>query len=1475
MNTHSIKTNSNKGDFKTESSYQKRKSYQVPTPKLAKAKTEEADDNSKIDIDEEENRAQTEKLKEEEISNLLFNAQRQCIENVKADIQKEQQGKDYQIVEKKLKTLETNGEVLNVENLTNKDEDEEETEEKDEGIEEQQETDQQKENIETDQEVIKGEGQEIDNDDNSRLESRENKLTTMNNENTSKISIRASKNQSLMTKSNSVDSKQKRKERVESLEYVYRINQVRGKNEGESFRHGKSAQKQTLESKECQIDDRTNHVYDYEGNYEYSTKKPLTPKQREKSKQYMKEQQQKRKEKERKEIEEKQKKAIKKFTKLAELDETIRNIRIKSVANTRSREPNEMYQGKRNQRSSSVSTEIDPNSFVQNMAETRMIIQSGSMNAFTNENTHPQIGKEEYDNFISQEEEEAKNGNIDINDIDKENFAKKSKSLSSKRKNKDNSSGILDEKMTTKVQQTLKKATELQASENLRKMLNDSFNKYKDEQKQTDKSASIHSVQSIRKSLSESRYEEHEKNDEYEEHEEDGILTNQENNNNQQTELVDNAEQQPSIQVPSTIHQSNLVSITNEYKKESSEIPDIYQESKLNQEKLHEYEDKFEQLADIINHLQMKSFYQSYIILRNYIILKARYHEGIRHMIAVMKFFPFSQLMNDFNYNQYDAVIKGLIAPFMRRNEAHFLEGLLIKAKCQEGCNILKHIIKFQFLRRLIFYIEARDEMRKLSLKQLSDIYEKKQKEFVFAEIKQYKPEVSFYKDVISNDLLNYPKSQNESFISNKENDNLSNSYFSLDSKKLNQTDIEKPKKSLQDLLKEKPTKMFKKLSQFDQNKKLSLSLNKSQKQTQLPSSPFDQDISADKDGTNIEWEDSMQYKSSSSNRDSLKYDNKLLTPSGKKDLSEKFDKDKSPELEGVTEIISKKSDEEIMDVKIERPLDLTSEKKKNESFEEKGYGDFDNFDEIIEDENNDSETIVKQIQNENNKSRNNAPQKDPEQEEKKQIEEIMIQKEIEEPIEKENDKNIGSERSDEIIIIDKNDTSSKIFPLSDQVSQVTDLVDDQSTGKQPQFIKNSVSISTSTKLNKRYEEDEVVEEKKTPSIFASMEKKDMEKLADDIADEIIKSLLTDEIKKDEPLVHKKNKSLDSPSLQMSQQSNSGSLGNNSPRSSLTNKDAVFTDNFSTGSSFSSQSEQTNSIFMRTVREIRKEVTLNLYNEKIAPKFITTITDNINNNWPKIVQNLSEPYKFNGEDVMNRIMLNDKDFLNKIKGRFSNQNEIDNNHFVSKEVVSKFEPVSKELRNNNNLVSDGYYDNILNECLVDAANEIIAKERLYSTVGEPLPWSDRTREVRFKYGNNETSKKKMTTKVNKKLNELLNFKMGLIPQNHDYLDNEQLVQDRETKFIKSIKEELQEDEENWKVFETEETLIKLILSKIIMGQLLNEVVEILEHVQLSRRDPNKYNSKSIYACEDIPRLSFQNTTENITNTNEENDNINQ
>ena len=107
------------------------------------------------------------------------------------------------------------------------------------------------------------------------------------------------------------------------------------------------------------------------------------------------------------------------------------------------------------------------------------------------------------------------------------------------------------------------------------------------------------------------------------------------------------------------------------------------------------------------------------------------------------------------------------------------------------------------------------------------------------------------------------------------------------------------------------------------------------------------------------------------------------------------------------------------------------------------------------------------------------------------------------------------------------------------------------------------------------------------------------------------------------------------------------------------------------------------------------------------------------------------------------------------------------------------------------------------------------------------------------------------------IKRILNKRMGLIPENNEYLDMEQLNQDRDKKFMESIKEELKDNEPLYQIFETQETYVKLSLSKIILDQLFNEIVEILEHVQFSRREPEKYQSKSIYACEDIPRLSFQ------------------
>ena len=71
---------------------------------------------------------------------------------------------------------------------------------------------------------------------------------------------------------------------------------------------------------------------------------------------------------------------------------------------------------------------------------------------------------------------------------------------------------------------------------------------------------------------------------------------------------------------------------------------------------------------------------------------------------------------------------------------------------------------------------------------------------------------------------------------------------------------------------------------------------------------------------------------------------------------------------------------------------------------------------------------------------------------------------------------------------------------------------------------------------------------------------------------------------------------------------------------------------------------------------------------------------------------------------------------------------------------------------------------------------------------------------------------------------------------------------------------MEENEEQWQDMEIVETQSKLEVSELILDQLYNEIIEILEHVQLNRKRPELYQEKSIYACEDIPKLSFQQTT---------------
>ena len=120
----------------------------------------------------------------------------------------------------------------------------------------------------------------------------------------------------------------------------------------------------------------------------------------------------------------------------------------------------------------------------------------------------------------------------------------------------------------------------------------------------------------------------------------------------------------------------------------------------------------------------------------------------------------------------------------------------------------------------------------------------------------------------------------------------------------------------------------------------------------------------------------------------------------------------------------------------------------------------------------------------------------------------------------------------------------------------------------------------------------------------------------------------------------------------------------------------------------------------------------------------------------------------------------------------------------------------------------------------------------------------------FKYNRNEP--KKLVELVHKSLMEYLN--------NPIFLIKDSVINADEKKIIKCFKKDLEENECQWEDMEIVETQSKLEVNELILDQLYNEMIEILEHVQLSRKRPELYQNKSIYACEDIPKLSFQMTT---------------
>ena len=277
--------------------------------------------------------------------------------------------------------------------------------------------------------------------------------------------------------------------------------------------------------------------------------------------------------------------------------------------------------------------------------------------------------------------------------------------------------------------------------------------------------------------------------------------------------------------------------------------------------------------------------------------------------------------------------------------------------------------------------------------------------------------------------------------------------------------------------------------------------------------------------------------------------------------------------------------------------------------------------------------------------------------------------------------------------------------------------------------------------------------------------------------------------------------------------------------------------------------------FNKTIKERKNLLETNLYNDYIIDKLILLICKEIKQNYSRIYENISIPYKANYEQVIVASYLQDNELLNNSYKELKVKEDL-KNIINKKKIIEKFNSINRKIRKLKGLEDNNNYDNLINECIVDATIEILNKERPYGETGEPFPFSKREGEISFKYNKNDP--KPLMKHVYKSLKKMLFEKGNIIKENSPIFD-------KNDPFLMNIFKKEMENENIWNELEIQEEQVKSLASNIIFDQLINEIIEILEHVQLNRKKPELYQNKSIYACDEIPRLGFQmasNFTEN-------------
>ena len=933
-------------------------------------------------------------------------------------------------------------------------------------------------------------------------------------------------------------------------------------------------------------------------------------------------------------------------------------------------------------------------------------------------------------------------------------------------------------------------------------------------------------------------------------------------------------------------------------------------------------------LVEIIKFIIQRKVYV--ILYKYYIDLAIYQHYSIAfsYFIAICKNYPFRKIIAYSGYKSYDIVIKRLFLPFIRRSFRDFVGKLFFKRKLRYFIFILNKFFKFKVLEKIYnsSQIEGNEEkyfkivifkiMNTLFKPHLKEAFAKlinfssnknnnKYKNFNEEEYIKNKEEKSFKKE-IKNDSRNssensekykkmakryldysptFKKARSYLYESFSEDSSFSVRPNSLDNHQWSkmqaklqlarfrimsneyeefEDDNEESLKNIEDIANKKEELNNKKKkekndkTQFDDKKKekdkseeSSISINEEllqnikniNKNEINDKKEINEKTNKKEDQKNLL---KVQEKEENNNRNLINEDENIKNLTKTKTLSD----------------VDISADRDQNSIEWEYNLENKNEQKiENNKLEDKKESKIINKkDNLIEkdDQKEEDEIIKKQDLNKN---------KVEEEKEKQKLEEgtnNRTLKKDKKPINNEEDEYLGEFENINFEIKSESDQESA------RKKEKPKIKEEEKDQKKEEIKKEDTKVDEINKIK------DLKKEETKPKYLETI--KDLDKFSNELTEEIIKKLLSSEIISQEvKLIPYKSFKYEFLLNLNTSQSNSATGSSPGPNinkelgllalGQLSLADDLSSLNDSIMSSYSAFS-----VFNKTIKDKKKENSLNLYFRKIAPKLVKLIKEEIISKYPRIYANISTPLKNKSVGLMMSLCLQDADML-RDNYKCTEMKETIRSIINKEGILKKFEPINKQIRSKDKVTSDNFYDNMLNDCLIDTTIELINKERLYGENGDPLEWSSRTHELVFKYNKNDA--KLFAKNICKNLMKTMFTRVGLITENYDYLNAEQINDRRDKKLIDNIKNELDEDEYQWRNLEMEETQLKVEIAELIMEQLYNENIEILEHIQYSRNRPDLYLNKSIYACEEIPKLSFQQTTtENAAKDKEENDEVN-